>query len=91
MWANENLADLIGRAFYGVGLWPLVGNAGSNSAGSKFVSCECCMLSGRDLCNGADNSSGGVLPIAMCMSTIAEPQQRGGLGQGVLLSQKTGS
>jgi len=27
-----------------------------------FVSCECCLLSGRGLCDGADPSSRGVLP-----------------------------
>jgi len=30
-----------------------------------FVYCECCVLSGRGLCDGADHSSRGVLPTVM--------------------------
>ena len=36
--------------------WPfshsLAGIAGSNPIGDKAVSCECCVLSGRGLCEG---------------------------------------
>ena len=34
---------------------------GSNPTGGMDVCCECCMLSGRGLCDG-DHSSRGVLP-----------------------------
>jgi hypothetical protein len=33
----------------------LAGNVGSNSAGNIGVSCECCVLSGRGLCDGPIN------------------------------------
>ena len=36
------------------------------------VCCQCCVLSGRGLCVGADHSSRGVLQKVMCLSTIAK-------------------
>ena len=34
------------------------------------VSSECCVLSGRGLCEGADSSSRGVLPTVVCRCVI---------------------
>jgi hypothetical protein len=31
-----------------------------------FVSCECCLFSGKGLCDGADHLSRGVLPSVVC-------------------------
>jgi hypothetical protein len=38
------------------------------------VSCECCVLSGRGLCDEAGHSSRGVLPIVVCLSVIVKPR-----------------
>ena len=39
-----------------------------------FVSCECCVLSGRGLLRRDDHSSRGFLPTVMCQSVISSPQ-----------------
>ena len=44
------------------------------------VCCECCVLSCIGLREGADHSSRGVLPTAVCLSVIMNPRQWGGLG-----------
>ena len=44
----------------------LAGTAGSNPTWGMDVCCECCVLSGRGLCEGADHSSTGVLPTVVC-------------------------
>jgi hypothetical protein len=48
------------------GRW-LAGIPGSNPVGGMDVSCECCVLSDRGLCEQADNSSRGVLPSVVCL------------------------
>ena len=40
------------------------------------VSCKCCVLSGRSLCEGADHSSRGVLTSVVCLSVISKPKRR---------------
>ena len=66
-----------GRAVSGVGLLPLAcWDCGFESHRGTWmsVSCECCVLSGRDLCDG---------PITLiedsyrlwCLSVISKPQQ----------------
>ena len=46
------VADPSGRAVYGVRLRPpLVETVGSNPTGGMDVCCECCVLSGRSLCD----------------------------------------
>jgi hypothetical protein len=46
-------ADPVGRAAYGgVCGGSLAWMAGSNPAGGTDVCCECCVLSGRGLCDG---------------------------------------
>ena len=41
------------------------------------VSCECCVLSGRGLCEGADHLSRWVLPSVVCLCVSWTPQQWG--------------
>jgi hypothetical protein len=38
-----------------------------------FVSCECCVLTGRGLLHWADHLSRGVLPSVVCLSEIVKP------------------
>jgi hypothetical protein len=46
----------------------LAGIAGSNTSGnSVFDTCECFVLSGRSLCEGADPSTRAVLTTVACM------------------------
>jgi hypothetical protein len=53
-YSTKYSSDPGGRAVWGVDLQsPLVVIAGSNPAGARMsVSFECCVLSGRGLCNG---------------------------------------
>jgi hypothetical protein len=44
-----------------------------------FLSCECCVFSGRSL-RRADHSSRGVLPSVVCLGVIVRPPYRGGPG-----------
>jgi hypothetical protein len=54
-----------------------------------FVLCDCCMMSGRDLCGwpitrpevGRSLVQRTVLPNVVCLSVTAKPRQRGGPGQ----------
>jgi hypothetical protein len=46
----------------------LAGIVGSNPTASMDLSCECCMLSGRDLCVGL------ILPTVVCLSVIMYPR-----------------
>jgi len=39
-----------------------------------FVSCECCVLSGRGPCVGADHASRGFLPTVECLTVIMNPR-----------------
>jgi hypothetical protein len=57
---------------------PLAGIAVSNPAGGMDVSCECCVLSGRGLCDGPITRPG-VLPSVVCLSGISKPRQGGAL------------
>jgi hypothetical protein len=45
-----------------------------------FVSCECCVLSSRYLCEEADPLSIGVLPTVLCHCVIQKLQDWGGPG-----------
>ena len=58
--ADRSKARVCGRSLAGI--------AGSNPAGGMDVCvlCECCVCSGRGLCDGPDPSSRGVLPSVMC-------------------------
>jgi hypothetical protein len=47
-------AWVCGRLLAGIGVW--------NPAGGMNVSCECCVLSGRGLCDGPITHPDGVLP-----------------------------
>jgi hypothetical protein len=40
-----------GRETYGIGLWPPAEIVGSNPTGGMNVCFECCVLSGRGLCD----------------------------------------
>jgi hypothetical protein len=51
------------------------------------VSCECCVLSRRGLCDGPI-SHRGVLPSIVCLNVISKPQQWGGWGPLGLLRHK---
>ena len=61
------IAGPSGRAVLGVSLWPLAcWDCGFESLERHgFLSCECCTLSGRCLCDGADHSPRGVLPTVV--------------------------
>ena len=49
---------------------------GSNAAGNIDVYlCECCVLSGRVLCEGADHLSRGVLQSLVFRSVLVKPRQ----------------
>jgi len=53
----------------------LAGIEGSNPAGAQmFVSFQCCVLSGRGLCEGADFSCRVVPPSVECLSMIVKPR-----------------
>jgi hypothetical protein len=44
------------------------------------ASCECCLLSGRDICDGLINHlSRGVLRSVACLCVISKPRYSGGL------------
>jgi len=54
------------------------GTAGSNPSGIWMsVSCECCVLSGRRLCDGSITRRRGVLPSVVCLSVMQEPHTGG--------------
>jgi hypothetical protein len=53
----------------------LAGIVGANPAGVRMsVSCECCVLSGRSLCDGLITRPG-VLPSVVCLCMTAKPRQ----------------
>ena len=53
VWPKQHLTGFRGRAVYGPGLLPLsCWDLCSNPAEGIYVFCECCVLSGRGLCNG---------------------------------------
>jgi hypothetical protein len=65
-----------GCTVYGLGLCGplLVGIAGPNPSGAwKSVSCEHCVLSGRELCVTLITCPG-VLPSVVCLSVITKPR-----------------
>jgi hypothetical protein len=39
------------------------------------VSCECCVLSGRGLCDGLVTPSQTILTSEMCLSMISKPEE----------------
>ena len=49
-----------------MGLWVRI-----PSEGVEVVSCECCVLSGRGLC---DRLITGILPTVVCLSAIVKPR-----------------
>jgi hypothetical protein len=77
---TDHFADPSVRAGKGVGLRLLAcWDCRFESRKGMDVCCECCVLSGRDLCDRIDPSSRRVLPSVVCLCVIKEPH-RGGLG-----------
>ena len=59
----------------GVGLRPLAcWNCGFESRPERRFSCECCVLSGRGLCDGPITRPES-LPSVVCLNVIVKPRQ----------------
>ena len=72
------MADLSGHAKVWVYCRSNPGIAGSNPSGIWLSSsCECCVLSGRRLCDGSITHRRGVLRSVVCLSVMQEPHRGG--------------
>ena len=64
--------------------------AGSNTAGSVVISCQCCVFFSQRYLRRNDYSSGGVLPSMVYMRVILKSRRWGSLGQlGLSSHEKT--